>query len=414
MFEGKEKQHGLQTIIFVASGLKPYGATRSMVALVKSMERLGKYKFVVLVRKGSHSVQLFLQQNRISFIVIPFHQNVFRLSYATPKLIKAVDLLQARLSCMRSTIVNKFWAQVWSRRLGEATLVHSNNLVSDFGLELASRLMVPHVQHIREYLKEDYALGLCRSRSFYRRHREARTEFIALSRDLRDTYVERGLISPTKVRVIHNPLQQIPVRKVHISGQELTAQLKICMPGRVFVGKNQMEAILALGHIKRIRPDIEIELTIYGDADDDYLAELEKTAAFLGISDWIKHKGFTNNLLDEFIHFDLGLASSHREVFARTVIEMMAAGLPVIAPRSGGFPEQLEHGVTGLLYSPGQPTDLAEKILSLADTRELRSKMGIQAQQNAILRFDASTFAAKIGRLYAEVLSRSDGAENAE
>jgi glycosyltransferase involved in cell wall biosynthesis len=50
------------------------------------------------------------------------------------------------------------------------------------------------------------------------------------------------------------------------------------------------------------------------------------------------------------------------ENFPRTIAEAFCMGLPVIASRLGGMAEIIEDGVTGLLFEPGQPCDLAEKV----------------------------------------------------
>ena len=52
-------------------------------------------------------------------------------------------------------------------------------------------------------------------------------------------------------------------------------------------------------------------------------------------------------------HTDLLLVSSRMESFCLVALEAMASGVPVVAPRVGGLPELVEHGVNGLLFEPG-------------------------------------------------------------
>jgi glycosyltransferase involved in cell wall biosynthesis len=59
-----------------------------------------------------------------------------------------------------------------------------------------------------------------------------------------------------------------------------------------------------------------------------------------------------------------------------TSVEAMAAGKPVIASRIGGLPYTVSDGVTGLLFEPGNPVDLAQKIARLLDDEGLRRQMG--------------------------------------
>ena len=76
-------------------------------------------------------------------------------------------------------------------------------------------------------------------------------------------------------------------------------------------------------------------------------------------------------------HTDLLLVSSRMESFCLVALEAMASGVPVVAPRVGGLPELVEHGINGLLFEPGDEEGAAELILDyLADPglqRELRA-----------------------------------------
>jgi glycosyltransferase involved in cell wall biosynthesis len=63
-----------------------------------------------------------------------------------------------------------------------------------------------------------------------------------------------------------------------------------------------------------------------------------------------------------------------------TSVEAMAAGIPVIASRIGGLPYTVSEGVTGLLFDPGDASDLACKIKTLLDDPGLRRRMGLAAR----------------------------------
>ncbi len=69
----------------------------------------------------------------------------------------------------------------------------------------------------------------------------------------------------------------------------------------------------------------------------------------------------------------LVLPSVWPEVFGIVVIEAYAYGLPVIATRTGGIPELVDHGKTGFLVSPGNLNTLTEAIFQIAENpKELR------------------------------------------
>jgi glycosyltransferase involved in cell wall biosynthesis len=63
------------------------------------------------------------------------------------------------------------------------------------------------------------------------------------------------------------------------------------------------------------------------------------------------------------------------------VLEYMAAGLPVVASRSGSLPDLVGHGVHGLLYEPGDVPGLAAGIAELAADPPLRRRLGQRGQE---------------------------------
>jgi glycosyltransferase involved in cell wall biosynthesis len=70
--------------------------------------------------------------------------------------------------------------------------------------------------------------------------------------------------------------------------------------------------------------------------------------------------------------------SRWQEPFSRVVLEGLAAGLPVVASRTGGTPEALAHGQTGFLFNPDQPRELT----SLLDRLEAERRLAWQVGQN--------------------------------
>lgn len=81
-------------------------------------------------------------------------------------------------------------------------------------------------------------------------------------------------------------------------------------------------------------------------------------------------------------------------------LEAAACGRAVIGGRSGGVPEAVEEGETGLLVSGTDVDDLATAIMRLARSRELRHRMGNAGYIRAVRRFTWDRSAADVTELH--------------
>ena len=70
-----------------------------------------------------------------------------------------------------------------------------------------------------------------------------------------------------------------------------------------------------------------------------------------------------------------------QDALSITSVEAMASGMPVVASRIGGLPYTVTDGVTGLLFEPGDPADLARQIARLLDDPDLRQQMGLAGRK---------------------------------
>lgn len=79
---------------------------------------------------------------------------------------------------------------------------------------------------------------------------------------------------------------------------------------------------------------------------------------------------------------DLHVTTSEKETRGLTIVEAFASGIPVLAPRAGGVVENIEDGVNGYLYEPGNESDFIAKLKILVDNSNLRHSMGIKGRES--------------------------------
>jgi L-malate glycosyltransferase len=103
---------------------------------------------------------------------------------------------------------------------------------------------------------------------------------------------------------------------------------------------------------------------------------------------------------------DVLISCSENEPFGRVVAEAGAAGLPVVATRSGGKAEIIEDRVTGLLCDIDDVTRIAEATLHLLSDAKLREEMGRMARWRVERLFDVNRTAADLGKLFKEIVAK--------
>lgn len=131
--------------------------------------------------------------------------------------------------------------------------------------------------------------------------------------------------------------------------------------------------------------------------------ELRALAVSLGLRE-VEFAGWREDVPALLAASDLFVLSSRREGLGSSIMEAMAAGLPVIATRAGGIPELVRDGENGLLVPPGDVAGLAAAMRRLAADRELRRSMGLTARADAVARFGAARMVEAHAALYRRLL----------
>jgi glycosyltransferase involved in cell wall biosynthesis len=81
---------------------------------------------------------------------------------------------------------------------------------------------------------------------------------------------------------------------------------------------------------------------------------------------------------------DIHVTTCDKETRGLTILEAAAAGIPVIAPRSGGVVDSIRDGWNGLLFNPGDEQDFVDQLLSLAADSALRQSMGRNGREDVM------------------------------
>jgi len=98
--------------------------------------------------------------------------------------------------------------------------------------------------------------------------------------------------------------------------------------------------------------------------------------------------------------------STWNEPFGLTILEAMAARLPVVLTRSGGIATAVKEGVNGLFVKTRNATDIAEKVNILLADPALRKRMGEKGREAVLKKFTWKQIAAQFDAVYKTALSK--------
>jgi glycosyltransferase involved in cell wall biosynthesis len=146
--------------------------------------------------------------------------------------------------------------------------------------------------------------------------------------------------------------------------------------------------------------------------DPAYAESLKALAQELGLGQRVRFLGSRADVPDILRASDVFVLSSDYEGNPLSVLEAMAAGLPVISTAVGGVPELVQHGATGLLVPAGDACSLAEAIAQLGCDPARRAAMGNTARQTARERFDVRVMSLAYATLYQQLLCSSTSQES--
>lgn len=139
--------------------------------------------------------------------------------------------------------------------------------------------------------------------------------------------------------------------------------------------------------------------------DGSLLEAARLRAAHLGIASRVHFLGVRTDVPELLSASDIFALASDWEGNPLSVMEALAAGLPVVATSVGGVPELVSDGVTGILAPPGDVGALAGALESLARDPQRRREMGA-AGRECSKRFDVSAMVAAYAALFEEVARR--------
>ena len=174
---------------------------------------------------------------------------------------------------------------------------------------------------------------------------------------------------------------------------------RVVVVGRLAAQKRPDVAVRALARVRERFPEATLDLAAHGPLE----AETAALVGELGLDDHVRLvKGGADvaELLSEAACF---LLTSDYEGLPYTVLEAMAAGVPVVATRVGGVPEQVVDGETGFLFESGDPSAAAAAVERILADPEAAARLGEAGRELVRREFGRERMVSETVALYDEL-----------
>lgn len=123
----------------------------------------------------------------------------------------------------------------------------------------------------------------------------------------------------------------------------------------------------------------QTKLLIIGEGPQEN--ELRQLVSQLNLTNTVIFLGYRSNTAQLISMFDIGVLCSRSEIHPVSLLEIMASGIPVIAPAVGGIPEIVKHEKTGLLFQAGKSDELSYYIIRLLTNKKEAKVLGKRGQK---------------------------------
>lgn len=220
------------------------------------------------------------------------------------------------------------------------------------------------------------------------------TRVITVSQEIKKSLVRKYAFTDEKVHVIYNGIP-LPPDPPALRAPE-NGRCHIGTVGRMVPVKDFDLFLEMAAEIRKQTPTVLFSIL----GDGPLKRDLIRKAKELKLEDSVELASPRPDPFPYYSSVDLYVNTSVHEGIPISVLEAMACGKAVVAPRVGGIPEIISHGVNGLLVDSREPKEFARSCMILIKDKDLRAAIGKSAWLRVGLHHSDSTMADCYRKLY--------------
>ncbi len=230
--------------------------------------------------------------------------------------------------------------------------------------------------------------------------------FLPVSHKIRSIMLEAG-ISPEKVITVYSGIDLkrfIKLPTAESLREEFSIPKKTIIIGNIAALVDHKDQESLVRAVSKMKTQIAFKVFIVGEGKLE--KKLKSLAKELNLDEKIVFTGYRKDIPELLSLFDIFTLTSKEEGLGTSVLDSMAAGLPIVATRGGGIAEMLVHKKGAFLANVADTDSLANYYDTLVESENLRSNFG-SYNKGSVKRFSCQNTVQKTKLIYFSLLGDS-------
>ena len=238
---------------------------------------------------------------------------------------------------------------------------------------------------------------------------------VGVSDSMSELLIRRRMAQPDRVYTIYNGVDFSRPRSAVSRAEFFAAHGVPDEPETVYMGiaarlnpvKDMETLVRGFAAARKTQPNIR--LLIAGDGPEE--ERLKALALSLGVQDRVHFLGWVTDTDSFYNALDVNTLTSLSETFPYALTEGAVWGKATVSSRVGGVPRLIDHGVSGLLFTPGDWETLGRELAELAGSPDLRARCAAKLQEKTRREFSLEATVETQLTIYRSVLRRHNRQE---
>jgi len=386
----------MKNILFIHQSAELYGSDKTLLLLLKYLDKTKYFPVVILPNDGPLKVEL--EKENIEVVIAPVLK-LYRKMFSPKNLITFfTDIKKGLKIC--DDLDRKY----------NFDIIYSNTLAVLLGMFFARKTKIKHIWHVHEIIESP---SLFR-KAFMKILSFKSTSSIIYNSIATKTFWETNNTISHKGVVVWNGVENnnllIDFDEINQLKRQLfnanQSEIIIGLIGRISRWKGQQILLNSFGELSKTNHNIKLVYVGSPPPNQEvFLEQLQTQVNEKALSGRVTILPFRNDISKIWHCIDIAVVpSTEPEPFGLVAIEAMFAKKPVIGSNHGGLTEIIVNNETGFLVEPNNEKQLSDSLQKLIENEDLRKKFGNAGYQRAINQFSIDKYVSSIENLFDKIL----------